>query len=112
MFSVARERGDASCHGFWERRRGNIIFDMQITYTEARSYSKKDFTKILAAQEKGEKMKYLASLHAQRKLFNRVVYTIDGIAGRKAKSAEKRLASFLPEKWKREYSEMVVYVIV
>ena len=71
---------------------------MRITNTEARSYSNKDFTKVLAAQEKGGKMKYLASLHAQRKVFNRVVYNIDGIEGREAKSSEKHLASFLAEK--------------
>ena len=41
-----------------------------------------------------------------------MVYTVDGIAGREAKSAEKRLASALAEKWKREYSEMVFYVRV
>ena len=34
------------------------------------------------------------------------------IAGREAKSAEKRLAYALAEKWKREYSEMVFYVRV
>ena len=36
-----------------------------------------------------------------------MVYSVDGIAGREAKSAEKRLASALAEKWKRKYSEMV-----
>ena len=41
-----------------------------------------------------------------------MVYTVAGIAGREAKSAEKRLVSFLAEKWKREYSEMVFYVRV
>ena len=38
-----------------------------------------------------------------------MVYSIDGIAGREAKSAEKRLASALTKKWKREYLEMVFY---
>ena len=41
-----------------------------------------------------------------------MIYTVDGIAGREARSAEKRLASALAEKWKREYSEMVYYVRV
>ena len=42
------------------------------------------------------KDKYLASLHAQRKDFTPMVYTVNGIADRNAKSAEKRLAYFLP----------------
>ena len=41
-----------------------------------------------------------------------MVYSVDGIARREARSAEKRLASALAEKWKREYSEMVYYVRV
>ena len=71
---------------------------MRITDTEARSYRNKDFTKVLAAQEKEKKRKYLASLRAQRKDFNPMIYTVDGIAGRKAKSTEKRLASVLADK--------------
>ena len=49
--SVTGERGDASCQGFWEWGR-NTIFYMRITDTEARFYRNKDFTKVLAAQEK------------------------------------------------------------
>ena len=66
--------------------------------------------KILAVAEWEKKSKYLASLHAQRKDFTPMVYTVDGIAGRKVKSVEKHFASFLAEKRKREYSKMVFYV--
>ena len=41
-----------------------------------------------------------------------MIYTVDGIAGREAKSGEERLASALAKNWKREYSEMVFYVRV
>ena len=85
---------------------------MRITDTEARSYQNKDFTKVLAAQEEEKKRKYLASLHAQRKDFTPMAYTVDSIASRKTKSADKRLAPFLAEKRKRGYSEMVFYVRV
>ena len=85
---------------------------MRITDTEVCSYQNKDFTKVLAAQKKGKKRKYVASLHAQRKDFTPMMSIIDGIAGREAKSAEKRLASVLANKWKNEYLEMVFYVIV
>ncbi len=39
-------------------------------------------------------------------------FTVDGIAGREARNAEKRLATHLAGKWNREYSQMVYYVRV
>ena len=95
-----------------EERGRDTIFDMGITGTEARSYRNKDFTKVLAAQEKEKKRKYLALFHALRNDLTPMVYTVDDITWRKAKSAENYLAFFLAEKWKREYSEMVFYVQV
>ena len=103
------ERGDASCHGFWQRGR-TCIFDMRITDPEARSYRNKDHDKVLAAQEKEKKDKYLRSCHEQRKDFTPMVYTVDGVAGREARAAERRVALFLSEKWNRQYSEMAGYV--
>ncbi len=47
-----------------------------------------------------------------RKDFMPMVYSVDGIAGRKAQNAEKRLATHLASKWKHEYSQMVYYVRV
>ena len=41
-----------------------------------------------------------------------MVYPVDGIAGCKARNAEKRLATHLAGKWNREYSQMVYYVRV
>ena len=37
---------------------------------------------------------------------------MDGIAGREARNAEKRLATQLAGKWNREYLQMVYYVRV
>jgi hypothetical protein len=48
--AATEERGDASCHGFWERGR-TTIFDMHITDTDARSYRKKEFAKVLEQHE-------------------------------------------------------------
>ena len=41
-----------------------------------------------------------------------MVYSVDGIAGREAWNAEKRLATHLASKWNREYFQMVYYVRV
>ena len=100
LTNITGEGGDASCHGFWERGL-NTIFNIRITDTEAPSYRDQDFDKVLAAQEKEKKKKILTALHARRKDFTPMIYTVDGIAGREARSAEKRLASVLAEKWKR-----------
>ena len=37
---------------------------------------------------------------------------MDGLPGKKAKTAERRLAALLAVKWKREYSEVVNFVRV
>ena len=73
---------------------------MRIMDTKARSYWNKAFTKIMDAQEKGEKDKYLVSLHAQRKDFTPLVYTGNSIVCREAQSAGKSLASLFLEKWR------------
>jgi hypothetical protein len=41
-----------------------------------------------------------------------MVYSVDGIVGREARNAEKRLATHLASKWNRGYSQMVYYVRV
>ena len=56
--TTTEQRGDASCHGFWKRGR-TCIFDMRITDTDAKSYRKKDFGKVLLQHEKEKKDKYL-----------------------------------------------------
>ena len=68
--------------------------------------------KVLATHEKEKKTKDLAPLHKHRKDFTPMVYSIDDIAGREAKRAEKHLAAVLAAKWRKEYSKMVYYVRV
>ena len=108
---ITEERGDVGCHGFWQRGRF-AIFDVRITDTEARSAQGRDFLKVLAAQEKEKKDKYLDSCLQQRKDFTPLVYSVDGIAGREARNAEKRIAALLAAKWRKQYSTMVQYVRV
>jgi len=80
--------------------------------TDARSYRKKEFAKVLEQHEKEKKDKYLQNCLEMQKDFTPMVYSVDGIAGRKARNAEKRLATHLAGKWNREYSQMVYYVRV
>ena len=85
---------------------------MRITDTDAKSYRKKDFGKVLSQHEKEKKDKYLRTCLELRKDFTPMVYSVDGIAGREAQNAEKRLATHLASKWNRGYSQMVYYVRV
>jgi hypothetical protein len=103
------ERGDASAHGFWQRGR-TTIFDVRITDTQSRSYRNKDYKKVLAQQDKEKKNQYLRPCLEMRKDFTPLVYSVDGIAGREAKNAEKRLAYHLSEKWHKQLPQMVYYV--
>ena len=79
---------------------------------DTRSYRKKEFAKVLEQHEKEKKDKYLQNCLEMRKDFTPMVYSVDGIAGREARNAEKRLATHLAGKWNREYSQMVYYVRV
>ena len=83
---------------------------MRITDSDSRSQRNKPVAKVLAAHEKEKKDKYLRKCHEERKDFTPMCYTVDGIAGREARSAEKHLATYLADKWRKGYPEMVFYV--
>ena len=85
---------------------------MRITDTNARSYWKKKFAKVLEQHEKEKKDKYLWNCLEMRKDFTPMVSSVDSIAGCEAQNAKKRLAVHLAGKWNREYSQMVFYVRV
>jgi hypothetical protein len=99
---MTEEHGDVGCHGFWQQGRF-AIFDVCITDTETRSAQGQDFNKVLAAQEKEKKDKYLDSCLQQHKDFTPLVYLVDGIAGREARNAEKRVGALLVAKWRKPY---------
>jgi hypothetical protein len=109
--TTTEERGDVSCYSFWAKER-DTIFDVRITDSDAATHRTVEVSKLLARQEKEKKSKYLQSCHEMRKDFTPLVYTVDGVAGREARTAEKRLAALLADKWKRQYSQMVYYVKV
>ena len=46
----------------------------------------------------------------RRRDFTPLVYSVDGMAGRETKQAQRKLASRLAHKWNKEYSYMVAYV--
>ncbi|KAL3795565.1 hypothetical protein ACHAWO_009861 [Cyclotella atomus] len=102
-------RADKGVIGFWKRNR-ECLFDVRITDTEGRSTRNQDPERVIAKCEKEKKDKHLEACLYRRKDFVPLVYSVDGLSGREAKSAERRVASALAWKWKRHYSEMCGYV--
>jgi hypothetical protein len=54
--------------------------------------------------------KYGALCIARRRTFTPLVFSIDGLLGKEATAASKRLATSLASKWKRSYSEVCRYM--
>jgi hypothetical protein len=102
-------RGDVAVDGFWKHGR-RCIFDVRITDTECRTTRNQDPEKVLKKCEKDKKDKHLRPCLQRRRDFTPLVYSVDGMAGRETKQAERQLARALAGKWGREYSEMVAYV--
>ena len=69
------------------------------------------FQKVLVQQEMEKKNQYLhLCLEMQKDITPLTVYSVDGIASREAKKAEKHLAYHLSEKWHKPLPQMVYYV--
>jgi hypothetical protein len=77
---------------------------MRITDTDARSYQKKEFGRVLEQHDKEKKDKYLWTCLELRKEFTPMVYLVDGIAGHEAWNAKRRLAIHLASKRNQGYS--------
>jgi hypothetical protein len=81
--STGEERGDLLIRGF--RARGtDLIVDVRVTDTDAKSYRSRDPHKVLATQEREKKKKYLQSCLEQRKHFTPFVVSTDGFIRREA----------------------------
>jgi hypothetical protein len=103
-------RSDLAVHGFWTRGQ-TAIFDVRITDTDQPSNrNTADPAKVLLRHEKEKKEKYGALYIAGRRTFTPLVFSIDGLLGKEATAASKRLASTLAAKWKRSYSEICGFV--
>ena len=102
-------RGDVLAHSFWSRGRGTV-FDIRICDTDSRSYGATSSAKILERHAKEKKDKYEAACLERRRDFTPLVYSVDGMASKDARTAERRVAWLLAQKWKRTYSDMANFV--
>ena len=102
-------RGDLAVHGFWTKGQ-TAIFDVRVTDTDQPTNRNTDPSKVLLRHEKEKKKKYGDLCIAQRRTFTPLVFSVDGLLGKEATAASKRLASSLAAKWKRSYSEICGFV--
>ena len=73
--------------------------DCRITDTDAKSYGNVSSAKILARHEREKKKKYEEACKERRRTFVPLVYSVDGMPGKAARSTERRIASLLASKW-------------
>ena len=102
-------RGDLAVHGFWTKGQ-TAIFDVPVTDTDQPTNCNIEPSKVLLRHEKEKKKKYGDLCIARRRTFTPLVFSVDGLLGKEATAALKRLASSLAAKWKRSYSEICSYV--
>jgi hypothetical protein len=75
-------RGDLAVHGFWTKGQ-TAIFDVRITDTDQPTNRKIDPAKVLLRHEKEKKNKYGDLCIARRRTFTPLVFSIDGLLGKK-----------------------------
>ncbi len=102
-------RGDVGAHGFWKRGR-TTIFDVQVCDTDAKSYGNRDSKKVLESAACRKKDKYEKACLKQSQHFTPMIYSVDGMADKHARTAEKRIAGILAAKWTQQFSQMASFV--
>ena len=102
-------RGDVGAHGFWKRGR-TAIFDVQVCDTDAKCYGNRESKKVLESAARRKREKYEEACLERRRDFTPMLYSVDGMADKLARAAEKRIAGLLAAKWTRQYSQMACFV--
>jgi hypothetical protein len=102
-------RGDVGAHGFWNRGR-TTIFDVQVCDTDAKSYGNRKSKKVLESAARRKKDKYEGACLKRRRDFTPMIYSVDNMADKHARAAERRITSMLAAKWTRQYSQMACFV--
>ncbi|KAL7474457.1 LOW QUALITY PROTEIN: hypothetical protein ACHAW6_000443, partial [Cyclotella cf. meneghiniana] len=102
-------RGDVLAHGFWNRGRGTV-FGIRICNTDSQSYGNTSLRKILERHAKEKKDKYETACLDRRQDFTPLVYSVDDMASKDARTAEQRIAWLLAKKWSRTYSDMASFI--
>jgi hypothetical protein len=91
-------RGDIGAHGFWKRG-STTIFDIQVCDTDSKSYGNRNSKKVLEGAAHRKKDKYEEACLERRRDFTPMIYSVNGMADKHARAAEKRIAGIHAAKW-------------
>ncbi|KAL7478615.1 hypothetical protein ACHAW6_004436 [Cyclotella cf. meneghiniana] len=106
--------GDEACrdvlaNGFWNRGRGTV-FDVCICNMDSRLCGNTSLSKILERHAKEKKDKYETACLDRHWDFTPLVYSVDGMASKDTRTAERCIAWLLAKKWSRTYSDMASFI--
>ncbi len=90
-------RGDVGAHGFWKQGR-TAIFDVQVCDTDAKSYGNCESKKVLEGAARRKKDKYEEACLEWHQDFTPMIYSVDGMANKHARTAERQIAGLLAAK--------------
>ena len=91
-------RGDVLAHCFWNCGHGTV-FDVRICDTDSRSYGNTSSIKILERHAKEKKDKYKTACLDRRRDFTPLVYSVDGMASKDARTADRHSGAAHTRTW-------------
>ena len=104
-------RADVGIRGFFDTQK-MVFFDVRVCDPDAETYKTKPIDAVLRRHEKEKESKFKQACRERRIDFVPFVVSVDGVLGRQAFNAAKRLATALSKKWDRPYSETMNFVRV
>ena len=102
-------RGDLCIRNLWAKST-DVIIDICVIDTDAKSYRDRDPLKVLESHERKKKKKYLDACLGQRRHFTPFAVSVDGLLGKEAKTLLQRLSGLLAKKWDKPYASVCGYV--
>ena len=103
-------RSDVLVHGLWKRGEQAVLDTQAVDCNAPSRRNYMDSEKIFESCARVKKLQYLRPCVERRRSFTKLIYSVDGMAGREAQTFEKRTAHLLGEKWERHYSELCGFV--
>jgi hypothetical protein len=107
--NCTEDHGDILVQGLWACGTACII-DICIRDIDAKYQRSKNPHKVLEAQEREKKKKYLETCLEQRRHFSPFVASTEGLLGKESRTLLKKVFALLAEKWEKLYSEICGYV--
>ena len=106
---ATEQKGDLLLQDLWHNGT-DIVHNMRVVNTDAKSYSEKSPKRCLEEAERIKKKMYLEACLQKRQQFSPFVDSVDGLLGVETTATLKRIASRLTSKWKQAYSKTCGYV--